>query len=49
MVHKAHVGIAVANAATVAKNAADTVLSVTNNQGAIAEIVRQLDMGELVI
>ena len=49
MFHKAHVGIAVANAATVAKNAADTVLSVTNNQGAIAEIVRQLDMGELVI
>jgi hydroxymethylpyrimidine pyrophosphatase-like HAD family hydrolase len=43
------VGIAVANAAPKAKAAADIVLRVTNEQHAIAEIIRQLDEKELVI
>ena len=49
MFQKAHIGIAVANAAPKAKEAADMVLGVTNNDGAIAEIIRQLDEGELIL
>ncbi|MBE6601651.1 MAG: HAD family phosphatase [Ruminococcaceae bacterium] len=49
MFRKAHVGIAVANAAPLAKEAADTVLDVTNEEGAIAEIIRRLDAGEVVL
>ena len=49
MFRKAHVGIAVANAAPKAKEAADVVLNVTNEQHAIAEIVRRLDVKELVL
>jgi hydroxymethylpyrimidine pyrophosphatase-like HAD family hydrolase len=49
MFREARLGIAVKNAAPVAKNAADVVLDVNNNQGAIAEIIRKLDKGELVL
>jgi hydroxymethylpyrimidine pyrophosphatase-like HAD family hydrolase len=49
MFREARLGIAVKNAAPVAKDAADVVLDVNNNQGAIAEIIRTLDKGELVL
>lgn len=49
MFREARLGIAVKNAAPVAKNAADVVLDVNNNQGAIAEIIRKLDTKELVL
>lgn len=49
MFREAKLGIAVANATSVAKNAADVVLDATNEQHAIAEIIRRLDQGELVL
>ena len=49
MFRAAALGIAVANASAVAKEAADLVLNATNEDGAIAAIVDQLDRGELHI
>ena len=40
-------GIAVANAAPKAKEAADLVLDVTNNENAIAAIIERLERGEI--
>ena len=49
MLKEAGLGIAVANATEDTKAAADLVLSVTNEEHAIAEIIRQLGSGELRI
>jgi len=49
MFGKAHLGIAVANAAPKAKAAADLVLDVTNEQDAIANIIARLDRKELKV
>lgn len=43
MIRAAHLGVAVANATTVAKNAADLVLDVTNEQDAIAHLIARLE------
>ena len=47
MFRKARLGIAVANAAPKAKEAADLVLDVTNNENAIAAIIERLERGEI--
>lgn len=47
MFGKARLGIAVANAAPKAKEAADLVLDVTNNENAIAAIIERLERGEI--
>ena len=49
MIREAGVGVAVANAHEVAKNAADIVLDVTNDEHAIARIVEMLENGEISI
>ena len=43
MIRAARLGVAVANATTVAKNAANLVLDVTNEQDAIANLIARLD------
>lgn len=49
MFRAAKLGIAVANASDAAKSAADLVLDVTNEDGAIAAIIERLDNGKLVL
>ena len=49
MFRAAGLGIAVANACDSAREAADVVLDVTNEQGAIAAIIERLERGELVL
>ncbi|MBQ9806528.1 MAG: Cof-type HAD-IIB family hydrolase [Clostridia bacterium] len=49
MFRAAKLGIAVANASDAAKSAADMVLDVTNEDGAIAAIIERLDSGRLVL
>ena len=49
MFRAAKIGIAVANASEMAKSAADLVLDVTNEDGAIANIIERLDRGEEIL
>ena len=49
MFQKAAIGVAVANASPVAKAAADLVLSVSNEEHAIADLIHRLDNGTLLI
>jgi Cof subfamily protein (haloacid dehalogenase superfamily) len=49
MLESARVGIAVSNASEAAKNAADLVLSVSNEEHAIAKIIWDLDAGKIRI
>lgn len=49
MLRTAGIGVAVANASPDAKEAADVVLSVSNEEHAIAHIIEQLDRGTLAV
>ena len=48
MIKEAKIGIAVGNALDIVKESADLV-TVTNDENAIAEIIYDLDIGELMV